>query len=169
MMTRKLTTFLAAVLVLAVAGCAKMPLRADYVYETNPQIPVADDSSAVIYFFRESAFVNGGLNYFINEDANRIGLLKSGTYFVHKTTPSKHTYWVDVGDKVYTTLDIKAGQTYYIDGGIDNHYTLFTNTSKPHFMEVTRPIAEKILPGLRYARLSTEEEAAQIRAKEAWQ
>jgi hypothetical protein len=164
---RKIIHVLLAVVFVGVAGCAKMPLRADYVYETNPQVPIADDSSAVIYFFRESAFINSGLIYFIYEDTNRIGLLKSGTYFVHKTTPGKHTYWVDVGAKVYTTLDIKAKQTYYIDGGVDDNYAIIINTSKPHFMEVTRPIAEKLLPDLQYIRLSTEEEAAQIRAKEA--
>jgi hypothetical protein len=165
MMTRKLAALLAAVLVLAVAGCAKMPLRADYVYETNPQIASADATSAAVYFLRESAFVGGGVSYFIFEDATKIGLLKSGTYFVHKAAPGKHTYWAETEGKSSVTLDAQAGQTYYIEGGIGIGFW----AGRPQLSEVTRPVAERILPDLKYVRLSTEEEAAQIRAKEAGQ
>ncbi|MDR1659899.1 MAG: DUF2846 domain-containing protein [Desulfovibrio sp.] len=160
---RKIIHVLLAVVVIGVMGCAKMPLRADYVYETTPQIVTADATSAAVYFLRESAFVGGGISYFIFEDATKIGLLKSGTYFVYKAMPGKHTYWAETEGKSSVTLDVQAGQTYYIEGGIGIGFW----AGRPQLSEVTRPVAERILPELKYVRLSTEEEAAQIRAKEA--
>jgi hypothetical protein len=141
-----------------VAGCVRTPLRADYVYEDDPQLPVADDSSAVVYFLREWAFIGGGVRYFVFEDNRKIGLLKPGTYFVHKTTPGKHTYWGDHFTKAFVTLDLQAGQTYYISGGVD--------MGGIYLAEITSFVAEKLLPDLKYARLSTEEEAERIREKE---
>lgn len=162
-MTRKLVILLVVVLLLAVVGCAKMPLKADYVYEANPQIAVADETSAAVYFLRESAFTGGGISYFIFEDDKKIGLLKSGTYFTYKSSPGKHTYWAETESKAFVTLEVKAGETYYIEGGVG----MGMWAGRPQLTEVTQPVAEKLLPGLKYVRLSTEEEADRIRKKEA--
>ena len=160
---RKVILALLALAVCAVlAGCAKMPLREDYVYEQPAQTAVADAETGLIYFFRESAFTGGGISYFIIEDDTKIGLLKSGTYFVHKATQGKHTYWAETEARSAVTLDIQAGQTYYIEGGVN----IGMWAGRPQLTEVTRPVADKFLPELKYIRLSTEEEAAQIRAKD---
>ena len=149
----------------ALAGCAKMPLREDYVYEQPAQALTADDSAGLIYFYRESAFTGGGISYFIFEDDTKIGLLKSGTYFVHKPTPGKHTYLAETEARAAVTLDIQAGQTYYIEGGVG----MGVWAGRPQLTEVTKPVADKLLPGLKYIRLSTGEEAAAIRAKDRQQ
>jgi len=154
---------LAAVAVtVMMAGCAKMPLREDYVYEQPAQAATADDSAGLIYFYRESAFTGGGISYFIFEDATKIGLLKSGTYFTYKATPGKHTYLAETEARSAVTLDVQAGQTYYIEGGIN----IGMWAGRPQLTEVTKPVADKLLPGLKYIRLSTEEEAAAIREKD---
>ncbi|MDR2819772.1 MAG: DUF2846 domain-containing protein [Desulfovibrio sp.] len=161
-MRRIVHALLVVSLLLAVVGCTRgqMAQHGDYVYEANPKILKPDESSAVVYFMRDSPVI-GGANYFILEDNERIGLLKSGTYFIHRTAPGKHIYWIDLGDEhVAVKLDIQAGQTYYVEHVYSYTFAL---------SEISKVIADKMLPKLKYIRPSTEEDAAQIRAKEAGQ
>ena len=87
---------------------------------------------------------------------------QSGTYFVYKAIPGKHTYLAETEARAAVTLDIQPGQTYYIEGGVGMGFW----AGRPQLTEITRPVADKLLPRLKYIRLSTDEEAAQIRAKE---
>ncbi len=159
---RKVLVALVVLACVGLVGCAKMPTRADYVYEKSPRPVAADAETGLIYFLREDAFTGGGISYFIFEDDTKIGLLKSGTYFVHKSTPGKHTYLAETEARSLVTLEIQPGQTYYIEGGV----ALGMWAGRPQLTEVTHPVAEKLLPGLKYIRLSTEEEAEQMREKE---
>ena len=160
---RKLICLLALAVVVAVgAGCAKMPVRGDYMQDTPPQI-VPDQESAVVYFLRESAFTGGGITYFIFEDATKIGLLKSGSYFIHKATPGKHTYLAETESRAAVTLDIQPGQTYYIEGGVGMGFW----AGRPQLTEITKPVADKLLPDLKYIRLATPEETDAYKQKEA--
>ena len=107
---RKLICLLALAMAVALgAGCAKMLVRGYYMQDTPPQI-VPDQESAVVYFLRESAFTGGGITYFIFEDDTKIGLLKSGSYFIHKATPGKHTYLAETESRAAVTLDIPSVQ-----------------------------------------------------------
>ncbi|MDO5538274.1 MAG: DUF2846 domain-containing protein [Desulfovibrionaceae bacterium] len=144
------------------AGCAAMPLRGDYVKEQTAPVIVPDAQSAVIYFVRESAFTGGGISYFVCEDTVRIGLLKSGTYFIYKTTPGKHTYHAETEARAAVTLDVEAGKTYYVEGGI----SIGMWAGQPRLAEVTEPVARQLIPDLDYVRLATDEEREAYRAKE---
>ena len=143
-------------------GCVKMPLRADYVEEKVPPVITPDDQSAVVYFMREWAFGGGGVSYFIHEDMQKIGLLKAGSYFIHRAIPGKHTYSAETEARSSVTLDVKAGQTYYVEGGIGMGFW----AGRPQLTEVTKSVADKLLPELKYLRLSTPDEAEQYREKE---
>lgn len=142
-------------------GCAKMPLRGDYVEEKIPPRIAADDQSAAIYFFREWAFGGGGISYFISEDTQQIGLLKAGSYFVYKAKPGKHTYSAETESRASMALDVQAGQTYYVEGNIGMGFW----AGRPQLSEVTKPVFDKALPDLTYIRLATPEEAAQYKEK----
>ena len=83
-MNKLLSFSIVALLFLFSVGCAKMPLRGDYVEEKSPPQIQADEQSAAIVFFREWAFTGGGMSYFITEDTNNIGLLKAGSYFAYR-------------------------------------------------------------------------------------
>lgn len=160
---RKLICLLALTMAVALgAGCAKMPVRGDYMQDTPPQI-VPDQESAVVYFLRESAFTGGGITYFIFEDDTKIGLLKSGSYFIHKATPGKHTYLAETESRAAVTLDIQPGQTYYIEGSIGMGFW----AGRPQLTEITKPVADKLLPDLKYIRLATPEETDAYKQKEA--
>ncbi|MDR2892973.1 MAG: DUF2846 domain-containing protein [Deltaproteobacteria bacterium] len=157
---RKLMLILAAACLIVAAGCApNAPSRADYVYGQPEHPIVADSETGLIYFMRESAFHGSGGGYFIFEDDQKIGVLHSGTYFIHKTTPGKHVYWAETETRVSMVLNIQPEQTYYVEVGLGAGIWLL----RPEFHEITAPLANKLLPDLKYIRLSTEAEAAAIR------
>lgn len=110
-MNKLLSFSIVALLFLFSVGCAKMPLRGDYVEEKSPPQIQADEQSAAIVFFREWAFTGGGMSYFITEDTNNIGLLKAGSYFAYRAAPGKHTYSAETEARSSVTLDVQPGQT----------------------------------------------------------
>lgn len=143
-------------------GCAKTPSRSEYT-EMNvaPHIE-ADADSGIVYFLRESAFFGGGISYYIWEDTQKVGLLRSGSYFVHKATIGQHTYWAETESKAFVTLKVDAGKTYYVVGGVG----MGMWAGRPTLEIVTEPVASGLLPDLKYTRLSTEEEQEQYKAKQ---
>jgi len=147
---RRLILALVAVCVALVAGCAIMPPGARYTYEAPPAI-TPDASSGVIYFLRESAFVGGGGGYFIYENGKAIGLLASGTYFIHKSIPGSHIYTAGEDARSAITLDVHAGQTYYIISWVSTPGIL--GAAPLNLKEIPRPVAEKALPNLKYIRM----------------
>lgn len=151
-----------SLLIAILAGCAKMPVRGDYVKEAQAPTIVPDEHSGVVYFVRESAFTGGGISYFIFEDTTKIGLLKSGTYFIHKTTPGKHTYLAETESRSAVTLDVEAGKTYYVEGSVGLGFL----AGRPQLTEITEAVARQLLPELDYVRLATPEEQEAYRLKE---
>ena len=159
---KKLLSFGSAVILILLVGCAKMPLRDDYVEEKAPPQIQANENMAAIYFFREWAFTGGGMSYFITEDTKTIGLLKAGSYFAFQTTPGKHTYSAETEARSSVTLDVQPGQVYFIEGGIGMGFW----AGRPQLAEVTKPIFDKAKPDLKYIRLATPEEVQQFKEKE---
>lgn len=102
----------------SLVGCAKMPTHYDYYKADTPPVIEPDETSSVVCFVREDAFVGSGISYFINEGEKRIGLLRSGSYFMTKTTPGDHTYWAETEAKTFITVNAKANTTMYVVGGV---------------------------------------------------
>ena len=160
-MKKNILLVLSVVFLLSV-GCARMPLRGDYVEEKVPPQIVADEQSAAIVFFREWAFTGGGMTYFVTEDTKNIGLLKAGSYFIYKASPGKHTYSAETEARSSVTIDTQPGQIYYVEGGIGMGFW----AGRPQLSEVTKPVFEKIKTDLKYIRLATPEETEQFKEKE---
>ena len=159
---KKLSLLCLLIAAVLLAGCAKMPLREDYVKEATAPVVTPDETSGVVYFVRDSAFGGAGISYFIFEDTTKIGLLKSGTYFIHKTTPGKHTYYAETEARSSVTLDVEAGKTYYVEGSVGLGFL----AGRPQLMEITEPVAKQYLPELEYIRLATPEEVEAYKLKE---
>lgn len=148
-------------LVIMACGCAKMPTRGEYVKLDAAPVITADAESSVIYFLRESAFMGGGISYYIWEDNQQIGLLKSSSYFMHRATPGKHTYWAETEARASITLDVQGGNTYYVEGGVG----MGMLAGRPQLTEIPKPVADRLLPELEYIRLATPEEAISTNKK----
>lgn len=71
-----------------------------------------------IVFFREKKFAGAAINYKVREGEEELGKLSSGSYFVHVAEPGAHEYTVHSEAKDILNLEVEAGETYYVIGGI---------------------------------------------------
>jgi hypothetical protein len=78
--------------------------------------PVAD--MGTIVFFREKKFAGGGVRYKVREGDVELGRLSSGSYFVVQAAPGTHEYTVHSEAKDILTLEVEAGEIYYVLGGV---------------------------------------------------
>ena len=150
------------VISLLASGCAKMPQKADFIELHAAPAITADEQGGLVYFLREKAFVGGAITYFIQEDTKTIGLLRSGSYFIHKATPGTHTYWAETESKAHVTLEVKPHESYFIIGGVGMGFW----AGRPTLAQVTEPVARALLPELKYTRLRTPEEQDRYKAVE---
>jgi hypothetical protein len=63
-------------------------------------------------------FVGGAVGYKVREGENELGKLSNGTYFVSVVDPGAHEYTVHSEAKDILNLEVEAGETYYVTGGI---------------------------------------------------
>ncbi|MGS1077976.1 DUF2846 domain-containing protein [Pseudoxanthomonas beigongshangi] len=71
-----------------------------------------------IVFFREKKFAGAAVNYIVREGEQELGKLSSGSYFVMPVEPGAHTYTVHSEAKDVLNMEVEAGETYYVVGGI---------------------------------------------------
>ena len=71
-----------------------------------------------IVFFRESKMMGAAIGYIVREGDVEHGKLRNGTYFVHVTDPGQHSYVVHSEAKDVLNIEVEAGETYYVLGGI---------------------------------------------------
>lgn len=71
-----------------------------------------------IVFFREKKFAGAAVNYIVREGETELGKLSSGSYFVVAVEPGTHAYTVHSEAKDVLNLEVEAGETYYVIGGI---------------------------------------------------
>jgi len=67
-----------------------------------------------VVFFRPSNLMGMALSFSVHEGEKGIGKLGNGSYFVHVAEPGQHLFTIqsEVTDKL--TLEIDAGETYYV-------------------------------------------------------
>jgi hypothetical protein len=72
---------------------------------------------ALVYFYRPSSHAASGQNYSIKLIETELGKLRNGSYFAYLADPGRHTFYYD-GRYGFAkvTLDLFAGETYYIRG-----------------------------------------------------
>lgn len=71
-----------------------------------------------IVFFRPSKFVGGAIGFKVREGTTELGKLRSGKYFIAAVEPGTHEYTVHSEKKDVLTLEVEAGETYYVQGTI---------------------------------------------------
>ncbi len=88
-----------------------------------PSAPAATDAAAAtdsgsgtVIFFRPSKFIGAAVGFKVRENATELGKLRNGKYFVLKVAPGVHQYEVHSETKDVLTLEVEAGQTYYVQG-----------------------------------------------------
>jgi len=71
-----------------------------------------------VIFYRKPLFSLIPFNWIVREDKTEICEMVAGTYCIATAEPGTHTYEVHSEVKNDLTLEIDAGETYYVIGGI---------------------------------------------------
>lgn len=74
---------------------------------------------ATIVFFRPKKMVGALVGFKVREDSTdgkELGKLRNGTYFEAKVAPGTHRYVVHSEAKDVLTMEVEAGETYYVQG-----------------------------------------------------
>ncbi len=69
-------------------------------------------------FFRDRKFVGSLVSYMVREGQTELGKISNGSYFIQVADPGTHVYTVHSEAKDNLTLEIEAGETYYVSSGI---------------------------------------------------
>ncbi|KAF1716223.1 hypothetical protein CSC74_10245 [Pseudoxanthomonas yeongjuensis] len=85
---------------------------------TESKIASPPAGKGQIVFFRDKKFVGGGVSYKVREGETELGKLSNGTYFVYIAEPGAHQYTVHSEAKDILNMEVEAGETYYVTGGI---------------------------------------------------
>jgi len=117
---------------LLLTGCASL----GPVYSKVDKIP---DNAGLVYFYRPSSFVGGGVSYDIKNGDTVITTLYNGGYYPYFSAPGEKEFWAKTESKSSITLDVKTGQTYYVKGEVGVGFFV----GRPHLMVVAPEIAEK--------------------------
>ncbi|MBI5058086.1 MAG: DUF2846 domain-containing protein [Nitrospirae bacterium] len=130
--TKLLTISLLLAGMLVLSNCASL----GPVYQKVEMVP---DNVGLVYIYRPSGFVGGGVSYDIKVGETPITTLYSGGYYPYFSNPGEVEFWAQTESKSSVTLDIKAGQTYYIKGTVG--VGIFVG--RPHLMVMSPETAEK--------------------------
>lgn len=99
-----------------------------------------------IVFFRESKFVGAAIGYKVREGETELGKLANGSYFVHVATPGPHAYVVHSEAKDVLNLEVEAGETYYVVGGVSMGVLAGRPNLSPSNQGAYTAIAAKLKP-----------------------
>jgi hypothetical protein len=143
-MKQAFLVFVAATFFVLATGCASVQ------YAQRPSEITVDADTGLIYFYREKAFFGGGIRYAITENGTKVGVLKNGTFFVVYATPGAHTYTARTEITETVSLDVKAGETYYVRGSVG----LGVFAGRPRLAEVTASEASGKLDELKFTALA---------------
>ena len=127
---RSLAVLLVGVLLLG--GCATL----GPVYRPVDAIP---DGMALIYIYRESQFIGAGVAYDVKVGETVVTTLHSGGYYPYFVKPGEVELWARTEAKSAVTVDVKAGEVYYVKGEVGVGFFV----GRPHLRVVAREKGEK--------------------------
>jgi len=77
--------------------------------ETNPE-------KGLVIFYRPKKFSGGAIRFNINHAEGSLGVLNSGTMVYGYFEPGQRQFWSQVISQDSITIDVKAGNTYFVRG-----------------------------------------------------
>ena len=142
---RKAIFVLAATVVCAVVfGCGTpMPNTYNVGIAYSPE-PVPSDKATIYIFHRASAVA---APCFVHENTAKIGVIKSGTYFVRHVLPGSYEYMATNDSHIKSPIQIRAeaGKEYFLEVTQQSDFLM----AHPYLNVVGKEQAESILPTLK--------------------
>ncbi len=93
----------------------------------------------LVYIYRPSSFVGGGVSYDVKVGETVITTLYSGGYYPYFAKPGELELWAKTEAKSAVTLDVKAGEVYYVKGTVGVGFLV----GRPHLIVVPASVGEK--------------------------
>jgi hypothetical protein len=123
-MTSRLVLPIAAALALAASS-----VLADPTPPTPAQLPPPAAGKGEVVFYRKPMLSLVPFNLYVRDNKVEICEMIAGTYCIAQVDPGDHTYEVHSEVTNRLTLEVDAGETYYVVGGISmglvvNHPTI---------------------------------------------
>ncbi len=133
------------------AGTAEQPAAqaapaAAAVGDLPEGISAPPEGKGQIVFFRPSKFVGGAIGYKVREDDTELGKLSNGSYFVHVADPGAHAYVVHSEAKDVLNIEVEAGETYFVIGGVTMGVLAGRPNLSPSDQAAFTAIAAKLKP-----------------------
>lgn len=116
---------LALVVIFLLAGCATLG-------PTYQKVDMIPEESALVYVYRPKSFVGGGVSYTVHADGQTVTKLVNGGYYPYFSPPGEVEFWAKTESKSSVTLDVRAGETYFIKGTVGVGFLM----GRPHLMQV---------------------------------
>jgi uncharacterized protein DUF2846 len=96
---------------LLLSGCATL----GPVYKPEQSVP---SDKGTVYIYRESKMVGAAIGYTVSANGTPVAKLSSGSYFVYHALPDEVAFSAQTEAKTSVTIDIKAGEVYYLKGTV---------------------------------------------------
>ncbi len=130
----------------ATPEAAPVPTEAPAAEALPNGIASPPEGKGQVVFFRESKFVGGAISYKVREGDTELGKLSNGSYFVYVAEPGAHAYTVHSEAKDVLNLEVEAGETYFVSGGVSMGVFAGRPNLSPSSQSAYAAIAAKIKP-----------------------
>ena len=79
-------------------------------------IPETNPEKGLVIFYRPKKFSGGAIRFSINHAEGSLGVLNNGTMVYGYFEPGQRQFWSQVISQDSITIDVKAGNIYFIKG-----------------------------------------------------
>lgn len=93
------------------SGCASL----GPVYE---EVEVVPPNKGLVYIYRPSSFIGGGVSYDVKVGEDPIATLYNGGYYPYFSEPGEVEFWARTESKSAVTLDVEVGKNYFVKGTV---------------------------------------------------
>ena len=97
------------------------------------------DNLGVVYIYRPTRFVGGGVSYDVKANGKTITTLYNGGYYPYFANPGELEISASTESTSSVTLDIKLAQSYFVKGWVGVGIFI----GRPHLLIVETDVAEK--------------------------
>ena len=96
-------------------------------------LPSPDAGKGLIVFYRPASAAGAAIRFNINHSDGYVGQLTSGAVLFRQVNPGPQTFWSQVISQDAITINVSAGQTYFVRGDV----LLGVYAGRPKFTQVS--------------------------------
>lgn len=110
---------LSMLLTVLISACATMPGFKNFHTLTPPRSIEPMTGKSVVYFTRPDRHVGQSVLYYIYDNGERIGGVKSPSWFYVYISPGRHVFTAGTEAETKLLLDAEEGREYFIRCGVE--------------------------------------------------